>query len=667
MTTLNLMNEIDSRIDSGEEILRYKQLKTSLNQLKKNGLIDDSNIDDIFNDQSKLDEMNDAYTEINRKAGKKDLRTPKTHVRNLASFYVAVFNFDADGMTFSDALKAAVHRKYDNVYEGTISKKDRVKIKSKYRTYHEIAVLIVKDGIEKNPELWPTVITNSSARINRYIKATGRPGERTPIERIEHIEDFLTVPRGTFTNKLNLLPRGLYKKKPRSPRKDHEERKVALKLNAELSAYIEEYSDFRIYGNEPKVKFIPPEFIGREHHCSVHENYKKKWTVRARSNDCSSKNIFTDQIRAFATFCAKELEMNPESITLEHLTSIDILEKWKNKVIKDGSGGHACKGLLQVIKKSVGFTGYLRLCGAPGSRSIDSFNAELNILPSLVDKWSPFLEDAIKKKDSKKNIRFLLEMTSDDMWNCIDEAIQAAFDFANKIIMHPINNNAEAAYHRTQALTVMYLSRLSPIRSGNWTDLRFNEVHNDFSYDVPSLTWYKNKNSYRLFVPTSFLKNESRSGIKPIDVYYPESHNNVIKKHLFYRQKYIDIVINKNGEFNHNPERFCVKLDENPKKTDPDNKFEDDASFGPRFKRGTKIAFEDSHAGYNGIGINHHATRHLAATWYLNENPKDFAGLSTLLNDSFEIVVRDYAEVNDKLSQERINKAVESKKSIIKV
>lgn len=664
MSTVNLMSEIDSRIASGEEVLQYKQLKTALNQLMKGGLIDDSNIDDIFNNQGRIDELNDAYIEIKRASGNKDLKTPRTHVRNLASFYVAAFTFDADGMTFSDALKAAVRRKYDNIYEGTISKKDRAKIKLKYTTYHNVAVLIVEEGLKRNPDIWPEKPTGASAQISRYIRGTAKPGVRTPIERIEHIEDFLAVSRGTFTDKLNLLPRGLYKEEARYKRQAPSERRVAIQLNTELLEYIEEYSNFRIYGREPEVKFMPSEFIGREHHCSVSENYKTRWTIRTRTNDCTSKNIFIEHIRAFVNFCVEELKMDPESITLEHLTSINILEKWKNKAIKMGSGGHACKGLFQVIKKSVGFTGYLRLCGVPGSRTAESFNSELNLLPSLIDKWSLFLDGAIKKKDPKEHVRFLLDMASSDMWDCIDDAIQAAFDFAKKSIMSNEHRIVQLAYNRTQALTVLYLSRVGPIRSGNWSDLRLNEVHSDFSYDVPSLTWYKNKNCYRLFVPTTFLKNEGRDGIKPVDVYYPESFNHIIKKHLFYRQRYIDVVINKNGEFNHKPKRFSLKLHDAPEKTDPENQFEDDDSFGRRFKTGTRNALEDSFPGYKGKGINHHATRHLAASWWLNEHPDDFRGLAKLLNDSYEVVVKTYAELNDKLVQERINSAVEKKNRI---
>lgn len=660
------MSQINFRIGSGEDVLRNKQLKTALNQLVKNNLIDDSNIDEIFGDPNKLNEMIDAYKDLIIKAGKKELRTPLTHARNLASFYVAFFTFDAEGMNFQEAFKAAIHRKYDNVYKGFYDPKDKknlAKIKSKFITYNQIATEIIKEGYKKSPDIWATHDARGGgvSVIVRYIRGGALPSVRVPIEKVEHFEDFLAVPRGTFTNKLTLLPRGLYKKEPRNKRKNHGKHKSALVINPALQKYIDEYSDYRIFGKKPEVKYVPPEFIGKEKYLSVSENYKSKWTIRTSTNECSSKNIFIDHIRAFSNFCIIDLEMEPESITLEHLTTIDILEKWKDKAIANGRGGHACKNLFQVIKKSVGYRGYLRLCGTPGNRTIEDFNAELNILPTLIDEWGSFLDGGIEKKDSKRNIRFLLEMTINEMWDCVDNAIQAAFDHAGKLIIHPSHNHVEIAYHRTQALTVLYLSRVSPIRLGNWTDLRFNKDNKDFSYDEPSLTWYGNKKCYRLYVPISFLKNQSRPGIKPVDVYYPVSFNNIIKKHLFYRQKYIDVIINKNGIFSHKPKRFCVKLDEVPEKTDPDNKFEDDSTFGARFKRGTREAFKDSLPDVKQEGINHHATRHLAATWFLNQHPSDYVGLATLLNDNLMTVTKEYAEIDAKLAQERINQAVVKK------
>jgi hypothetical protein len=53
-------------------------------------------------------------------------------------------------------------------------------------------------------------------------------------------------------------------------------------------------------------------------------------------------------------------------------------------------------------------------------------------------------------------------------------------------------------------------------------------------------------------------------------------------------------------------------------------------------------------------GVNPHGIRHLSATLYLNDNPDDYVGLSTLLMDKLETVLAVYAKVNNKQSALKI-------------
>lgn len=54
-------------------------------------------------------------------------------------------------------------------------------------------------------------------------------------------------------------------------------------------------------------------------------------------------------------------------------------------------------------------------------------------------------------------------------------------------------------------------------------------------------------------------------------------------------------------------------------------------------------------------GVNPHAMRHLAATLYLNDNPENYVGLSTLLMDNLDTVMKVYAEINNKKNARGIN------------
>jgi len=163
-----------------------------------------------------------------------------------------------------------------------------------------------------------------------------------------------------------------------------------------------------------------------------------------------------------------------------------------------------------------------------------------------------------------------------------------------------------------------------------------------------------------MFVPIRFIKNRAREDIIDIDVYYPKSFSKMIDSLLVYRQLYIDICINKNGKHKYQPKYFLLKQHYNADKTDPNREFKDESgTFGGRFKTQTKKGFKHVFPELELEGINGHAMRHLTASWWLNTHPDDFVGLAILLNDSLEVVMRDYAEMNKKMAEQRISQSVQ--------
>lgn len=659
MSTTILMGEINRRIELGEDILRNKQLKTALNQLLKRGLIDDSSIDEIFSDSKKVEVLNDSYEILLIKDKRKELRSPKSHVRNLARFYIEFFSFNTDGMGFNEAFKAAIHRKYDNVYDGEINPKNNYEIRNKFKTYRSITVEIVTEGLKTNPELFPGQKAAQVSLLVRYIRGLVVPSVRIPIERIMFLEDFLSVSRGTFTKKLPCKAR-LVNEIDTKKRKKPTKRMPPVQLSDSLQKFYIDHSAYRISGKQPEITIIPQEFIGNEKYLRLSEEYKGKWTYNNKG-ECASQAIFLDALKAFTKFCVTELNIPASSVTLIHLTSVDILEKWKDSVLERKTGGFSVSSLFHIIKKSSGLRGYFRLCGEPGDRDMEEYNLALNLIGTLIPEWSSYLQGGIKKLDPKGNVRFLLDMSTCEMWETIDQAVEWSFQKAKNLALYSLIESIEKAYLLTQSLTILYLSRVKPIRRSNWVNLELNTDHGSFCVEKPSLTYYKKKNMFRLFVPVGDLKNRGRDGINPIDIYYPKSFTPLIQKSLIYRQKYIDLCINKNGQYNHNPKKFVIKYSNNSP-GNLDNKFEETPrNFGGRFKNQTKTAIEAILPDVNQKGINHHATRHLAASWYLNEHGDDFVGLATLLNDTLAVTINSYAEIHEKIAQERVTKSIESK------
>jgi hypothetical protein len=670
MSIQKFKDEINKSIESGVDVQKNKQHKTSLNQLVKNNLINEDNIDEIFKNEDRLKVMLDEYQAILMAANKKAVRTTKTRANNLASLYVSLFTFNSEGMTFQETLKAAILRKYDNVYDGVLKPKEYYAMKQKYKTYGEVAREIVAEGLEidsKNenvdgyePLFGTNTISGHVSLISRYIRGVGIPSVRIPIVRITFFEDFLSIPRGSLTNTLQVRRPAI--KRQTSKRKKLE--KVVDKLSPGLQIYFDEYSKFKTEASQPEIKLIPKLLVGKEEYLYVSESNGKKnsaWTYNPGNNKSSSVKAFYELLIAFMSFCVRDCGMNANEITLEHFTSIKLLDKWKSSLIKQGFGGMACMRALRQIKTSSGARGYLTLCGVLGDRSVEDYKEELSMINSLAMTWENLLEDkGLEKRDTKKHIRFLLDMDEKDKWDAVNSAIQWAFRHAKSLILYPLHDNIVQAFHSTQSLTILHLSRIHPLRNGNWTDLVLNKNQVDFNSNQPSITWYKEKKQYRMFVPIAFIKNRKRLDIIDIDVYYPESFSKMIDKLLEYRQLYIDVVLNENGKHKHNPKYFLLKQHYNPEKTDPNLEFKDESgTFGGRFKTQTAKGFNSVFPDLNIEGINGHAMRGLTASWWLNSHPGDFVGLAICLNDSLEVVMKDYAELNKKMAEQRISKAVQ--------
>jgi len=663
--------ELEERISQGQEVSRNKQLKTALNQLVKHGLINDSNIDDVFSDALKLKVLIKEYESRLIAAKKKELRSPLTHARNLAVFYTNYFAFDADGMSFSQAFKAAFHRKYSNIYEGEISPKERVSIKKDYITYRSIANDIVKTGAEKCPEAWPVSHAGAAAHIVCYVHGYSMPTVNVPMARLEYFEDYFAVPRGTFINKLkarmnwNYTEEKKYMRKRIGNKNTNGDVLITVKeLSPSLRKYSDEYSAFKIRSKQPEVRNIPPAFIGREEYLEVFETSKRtssKWTYNEGSKKCRSLIAFNQSLIAFMTFCVNELGMVAEEITVADLTNYKILEKWKNHLMEQGWGASVLKGLLNQIKRSSQPRGYLRLCGELGDRNLDRYFADLDFFVAMEPAWNAALDDAVQDVDAKENVHFLLDMKPKKMWGVVNNAIQWSLDHAKNLINSPARDYVSNAYNLVQSLTILHLSRIQPLREDNWSHLLLNEDERDFNSKEASLTWVGSRDCYRIYVPVGVLKNRGRKKITAINVYLPSTFNDIINNYLKYRTLYIDKVINKCGLYEYDPKWFMPRKHREADGVDPNNVFADSGSlFGARFKIQTKLAFRMASPEIKQIGLNHHATRHLAATWYLNTNPDDFRGLCAILGDSLPVILKTYAEINEEMALEKVGQAIAS-------
>lgn len=394
-----------------------------------------------------------------------------------------------------------------------------------------------------------------------------------------------------------------------------------------------------------KLKAITPRHIPEQlKSITTHElirikpRSKKLWTVNTKGR-CTASNGRIGSL----TRLAKSYRMYNDKIPIENVLFHDFLDihfiDFHISLCKESN----------IIKAAI--TDCLNLMRACRNASFESFyyipenlpwatwEQDLKTLEVYTRSKADELVSIQETLDGSRHIRFIINSSTPD------EKVDAISQF-----LYEAHFTHTKLGPKASALTMSFvweLCRTCPLRAGNLTNLRWlgelgdNEI-SSFETTKP-IGLYKNKldGHYYIYVHVSHLKNRRVNGI--VSIHQNISYmDHVTDKLLDTNRQYLKEIGHESVDYL----IFSVVQEPTPMP---------ETSFSKRFKNNTYTATCYLFPEINSEGINPHAMRHLSATLYLRDNPKDYIAVSTMLMDTLETVIRVYAKIDNRKNSESIH------------
>ncbi|GAA6206665.1 hypothetical protein [Thalassotalea sp. SU-HH00458] len=591
----NIKNKIENSVEARDKS-HYTHLRTALSNLMKYELTSDYTLKDDLT--VNVEDTLKKYKDIITKEGKADTRGPLSKVRRLSEYYIEITDIDYDNLSVSELLLKASKLKFEcDIYVGTIPKKNRFKIKEEITTLSEICSLIVREAYELAPDSWNIddidnriQRNNSVSIIKKWFTGERYPTAKIPTSRLNSIEKALNLPVDILVKKSRQLSEqnniNKYGGSNENNKKTHRKKNsyVIRILNPEFYQFYQQYSNYKIYGEKPEVKY--PLETGNKYtfgESTVRELDSKgkegRWTAGNNGRNSSLQRL-NSQLRAFCHYCVSEEKIAEEDVSLSHLTDSKLLERMKLWVQRTGGIGYVLfDSLLLLIKATTATRGFLRLSGNKGDRCTEEYFAELDYLQEEIPVWSNHIRE-LKANVSKEtvgrklNVRNILKMELgerrqlfDDMNKNLIERSESNYQEALFFLKKSRSNSVQDSYRERllmksfkflnkaygQSMTAMILQSSFQVcpRVGNWATLNFFKSKEENIHSVPSFSKAL-KNRYEIDIPLSgpnllnynerirYIKNAKASKTKPIRVILKEYFSPTINQFLKIRELYIN-------------------------------------------------------------------------------------------------------------------------------
>lgn len=624
----------------------YQQIRSTLNQLVKAGIVSAANFEQIFEDEYKLTRK---YHEHLRRKGNRDFSSATSNLRRLLKEFRGSQSFDHI-QDFNELMRKLVSRKY-----GPIKTKESPHGKI---TLTEISRNILDFFANKNLPLPSSTKeylgekSDKNARaqsFSNWLKST-KPAANLWKEHLLALDDFLDVPKGTLLSRLEPP-----KNNPLTGTRPTHKRRKTQSLPPNVSEQFSEFSLLKMEGAKIKTVNFHPQMKGKFSEYQIIDTTKRKtgWS-RSPDGDCKTQIPPLNGLRGYFTFLANDSDRREffsesyNNLDLSYVADHELLSDYISYLQKNKYATLPALNLLRLIEEISRDNGYLRLGVLPmNNMSVENWFLHLDELL----RYIPNLKSALKKnapipKDNKKAVRFLIEMDIDSAYQYLDTMIELALE--NCIDSQEICNDKNL--QRQIVSIILLLSRCAPLRINNWTQLKLNTFNPNYNHiDFPSLLIEKNVSAFRIFVPKRFLKNRNREDISDINMPIPTQFNWLISNYLEYRGSLLSFTKTHS-------DHLFLKL---KKASDIEMEWVaasyTGSDLGIIFKKITKELIGRISPDMDHPGIHPHAMRHLAATMFLNDNPDNFVALSTLLNDSLKVVIDTYAEIDTDKQSNKIS------------
>ena len=410
---------------------------------------------------------------------------------------------------------------------------------------------------------------------------------------------------------------------------------VYLDLPEDLSAEFERFSEWKVNSKRPQD---PPQFLSlnvkekRRHRASN----SSCWTLDS-DGYCGARRSIRGHFKAACTYCIDVLSGSDFNYSL--FFDADFLDGFTGWLLERDVPGFACKMLEWVISEAKGntYTSHYKI--PPEFTSFTEWLEELKYINLIASELLKSIKSNMVALDGKRNVRFIID--SESPWAEYQELL--------RVMKKIVQVKSGSLWSHASYLAFRWMI-YAPLRVRNVSMLKWYGVVSDRellkikSSEGIGIFQLKDSGVFGVFVHSSHLKNKKSSFVESI-----------YQEFVGMDDEFISYVKLRDRELN----RLGVESEywafavSNAGKEGVGGRVRPTHVGNELVKisqQALSVIYPDEHTP----GVNPHGVRHLSATLYLNDNPDDYVGLSTLLMDKLETVLAVYAKVNNKQSALKI-------------
>ena len=597
-----------------------------LNQLVMNGLLDDRALRrDLLEDYESTDRR---VREAIEKGGKsRSWIAILPRIRRAAELVSSV---DVSSVSFMDYFDILLRRRYGETT-------------SKHAGSHWLA----KELLERHPEIDRTEKGLATTFIG-WASSNRVPATYDSLQLLklvcEHLKDA----------EYKLLRKTFYFQSvtPRKQSTSNRE-KFAFELTDAQLLEIDIYSKWRKHHVAPmnhKTHIIKSAFDDLEADLDFDFIAEEKWSSQP-DGTCGSEETFLNTYRTAVYIWSTSYQQEASTFSMSALFDSKFIKAVYQEASSTGKYRSRTKVIVLAYEAAASGSFISEHYPPERTKTQDELTAYLGKYREFMRKYLDQIDKVyrIEKSDGKRNVDFILRSENPA---AMDEAIAAelknALDDAPDPRTHnrPRHKNGKPnkkgwdMYNSLGRIYTLYMMLgVLPMRIGNYCKLKLlkgtqtpDAIIQIKQQEKEPYLYQDHKGMFHVFVPRAYLKN--RKGSKTEDIDMPLTGlARVINRYIKIRSDFLQAFGYEDLGY------FFVASG---------NAIPAEKSVSELFSKYTRkaicLAFPELESE-DLMGINPHGKRHMTATLFLNENPKEYAALSTLLMDSLLTVLKVYADV----------------------
>tara|TARA_R110001606_G_C15400859_1_gene652975 strand:- start:6647 stop:8584 length:1938 start_codon:yes stop_codon:yes gene_type:complete len=413
----------------------------------------------------------------------------------------------------------------------------------------------------------------------------------------------------------------------------------SLSPSLDLPDFIEKefevFCEWKIQSTRPKD---PVQFsnLNTQRKRAIRATNNSPWTINS-DGDADTKIGFKSKVKAAYTYFSSTNENVKFSI--QSIFNVEFLEGFTGWSLKKGTPGTTIKFLLWVASEAKinSFTSHYSI--PEDCHSYDEWIEELSYIHFIATEKIKELKNNYVALDGKRNVNFIIE--ADDPWGVYFDIVKTM----KKITVvkgYSLWSHASYLAFRWMIYAPLRVRNVSMLKwLGVVSERDFIRFEENKEIGIFQLA---DSGEFGVFVHKSHLKNKGSSTVESI---YQEFLGMKCDFEHYLKTREKEIL-----KLGVTTELWAFGVS-NTASNGPGGRVRP-THVGNELVKITQQALSVLYPDEHNAGINPHGMRHLSATLFLNDNPENYTGLSTLLMDRLDTVIAVYAKINNKQNGKKI-------------